>query len=278
MHTIARIAVAAAFLGACNTALATPVAIVFSGSIDSFKLNGTNVGGPSSLFSGKIVFDPQHAPLKTEVSGGVKTASAITEGGCSIYEGLNCHDNLPAPPLLPLVLSGSLNTSLGNFSFDAATDGRRSQGYAQRVDGTGAGGGQSAKYTLGNYKSVFEPNGDGTYTNTTSSEMIALDLLATFGGLFGDFSDLAGPLNSAAITSGTFQYATTQTGRTCTQIELFGCQSGDYVGPGPQVELFGTIRTVIIGDAVVLPEPAGTALLAAGAFGLAAARRRRRAC
>lgn len=274
MKPLIRIAAAAALAGACSAASAAPVAIAFVGTILTFKQAGSNVGQAGDSFTGKIVFDIANAPVTVVNDGGTVTARALAEGGCTVYVNGGCSTNNGAVPQ-PVILSASIDTALGIFSIGPATDGSFTSSLVSRVDGTANGGGQQARYTLGTYSSRFVANGDG-YERTTYNGMVGLDLLAAFGGLFADPADLAGPLNTAALTSGIFNFASTEIRAQCTDVGLFSCQSGDYAGDAyPQVELFGNIRFVQVGPPAVVPEPASAALLLLGAVGLALAGRRR---
>lgn len=273
MNTPVRFLAAAVLAGSCGFASASPVTVAFSGAILSFNQSGSTAGNPGDFFSGTIVFDVAGKPVDVQTGGGTVNAGVTASGGCSVYVNGACTTPTGSVPA-PLVLSGTVSTSLGVFSFGPATDGSLTSASVSRFDGAGSGGAQGAKYTLGNFSSRFEATGDG-YERTTFNQMIGLDLTAAFGGLFGNPAALDGALDNSALTSGLFNFSSTRIVAQCTSVGLFSCAGGSYAGSGyPQIDLFGAIRTAVVVNPSDAPEPGAVALLLAGGMGLVAARRR----
>jgi hypothetical protein len=273
MKTVARLMSAVSLATVCGLAHANPIAIAFGGSILSYSKAGTAVGKVGDKFGGKIIFDTALVPGAVQNDGGVVKATAGASGGCSVYVNGVCDTNTgPVPP--SVLVSGTVYTSYGDYSFGPVTDGSFTSGFVSRTDGVGAGGGQEAKYTFGNYSTHFDANAAG-YARTTYNQAIALVLNAASGGLFANAADLEGHINDHALTSGLFTFSSTQLLSQCRDVGLFSCQGNDYSGSGyPQVDLVGTVDFAVLGTPEVIPEPGSIALLLAGAAGLAIGRRR----
>lgn len=273
MTPFARLATAAVLCGASSAALATPLALVFSGTILSFNKAGSPAGKAGDPFSGKIVFDLAQAPSAVQNDNGTLRATAGGSGGCSVHVDGGCvTDTGPVPA--PLVLFGTVTTTLGDFAIGPATNGILTGAYVSRVDATANGGAQNAKYTLGNFDIRYDASASG-YERTTFNQMIGLDLTANNGGLFYNAANLGGSIDTDTLTSGLFNFSSTQIRAHCERVDLTSCDGGSYDNTLPQVDLFGKTAWAYVSLPENVPEPGSIALLAGGATALVLTGRRR---
>jgi len=274
MRPFTRLSTAVLLCAGCASAGAAPFTLVFSGTILTFNQDGAQAGNKGDPFSGKIVFDLGKVASAVQNDNGTIRATAGGSGGCSVYVDGACNTDTGPVPLLP-ILSGTVSTTLGEFTITPAQDGSLTSGYVSRVDGTANGGGQGAKYTMGNYNMRYDATASG-YERTTLNQMIGVDLTADKAKMFADATYLGGSINVAALTSSLFTFSSTQIRAECTDVGLFSCRGGNYDGALPQVDLVGTIGAINVMTPGTVPEPGSLALLAAGAAALGLGQWRRR--